>query len=100
MKDPPDELSFAIRRILAGGFYVPIALSLFLRDHPDRSSPLDHLTQRERSVLALYAQGYSIKEIANLLSVSVKTAETHRNKPGRPCADHGAVYLSQICVLC
>ena len=59
-------------------------MSLFLRDHPDHASALDHLTQRERSVLAPYAQGYTIKEIAGELNVSVKTAETHRSKLGHP----------------
>ena len=36
------------------------------------------LTARERSVLQSVAAGHSNKQIANLLSISVKTVETHR----------------------
>jgi two-component system, NarL family, nitrate/nitrite response regulator NarL len=82
-KDSAEELSYAIRRILSGGFYVPTSMSVFLRDHQVEDSLLERLTQRERSVLSLYAQGYSIKKIADELNVSVKTAETHRNNLGR-----------------
>jgi len=99
-KDPPEEFSYAIRRIMTGGFYVPISMSLFLRDHPDHASALDHLTQRERSVLALYAQGYTIKEIAGELNVSVKTAETHRSKLGHPNRSQItalSTYLRYVC---
>ena len=36
------------------------------------------LTARERSVVQLVAEGHSNKQIAQVLSVSVKTVETHR----------------------
>ena len=49
----------------------------------DTGNPLDMLTPREKAVMVLYAQGLSIKEIANDLCISVKTAETHRNNFGR-----------------
>ena len=42
-------------------------------------SPLDRLTTREREVLQLIAEGLSTKEIAQKLSVSVPTIETHRS---------------------
>ena len=38
----------------------------------------DTITQREREVLKLLAEGYQNKEIANLLHISVKTVEKHR----------------------
>ena len=38
---------------------------------------LDQLTPREREVLRLIARGYSYKEVAARLSLSVKTVETH-----------------------
>ncbi len=82
-KDGSEELFYAIKTILGGGFYAPPALSNELRDQTEMGDPLGWLTQREKSVLALYAQGLSIKEIAGALNVSVKTAETRRNNFGR-----------------
>ena len=41
---------------------------------------LDHLTGRQREILQLIAEGKSTKEMAYLLSVSVKTVETHRSQ--------------------
>jgi DNA-binding NarL/FixJ family response regulator len=38
---------------------------------------LDQLTPREHEVLRLIARGYSYKEIARQLSISIKTVETH-----------------------
>lgn len=43
-------------------------------------SPADPLTPREREVLQLVAEGRSTKEVAGILGVSVKTAETHRTR--------------------
>jgi two-component system nitrate/nitrite response regulator NarL len=82
-KDDSEELFYALRTILGGGFYAPPSMSTFLRDQNGDQDPMSGLTQREKSVLTLYAQGKSIKEIAVELDVSVKTAETHRNNLGR-----------------
>jgi DNA-binding NarL/FixJ family response regulator len=41
-------------------------------------SPRNRLTPREREVLQLLAEGKSNKEVATILEISVKTAETHR----------------------
>jgi len=40
----------------------------------------DPLTDREREVLQLVAEGRTTKQIAGLLGVSVKTAESHRTR--------------------
>src|SRR5687767_11826347 len=42
------------------------------------AATLDQLTPRQRETLQLIAEGYSTKEIAFALGVSVKTVETHR----------------------
>jgi DNA-binding NarL/FixJ family response regulator len=42
------------------------------------SASIDQLTPRQRETLQLIAEGYSTKEIAFALGVSVKTVETHR----------------------
>ena len=48
---------------------------------PARSAGVDsRLTRREREVLQLLAEGHSNKQVAGRLSISVKTAETHRSR--------------------
>jgi DNA-binding NarL/FixJ family response regulator len=42
------------------------------------NSRWDTVTQREREILKLLAEGYPNKEIADLLCISVKTVEKHR----------------------
>ena len=42
--------------------------------------PADRLTLREKQVLQLIAEGKSTKDVASLLGISVKTAETHRTR--------------------
>ena len=44
------------------------------------SDPTDPLTARERQVLQLVAEGKGTKEVAALLGISVKTAESHRTR--------------------
>jgi DNA-binding NarL/FixJ family response regulator len=44
------------------------------------SSTFPVLTNREREVLQLFAEGKTTKQIASCLYVSVKTIETHRKK--------------------
>lgn len=39
----------------------------------------DQLTPREREVLQLIAEGYSNREIADILKISIKTVQAHRN---------------------
>ena len=46
-----------------------------MENSPDQDSPL---TPREREVVQLLAEGKSSKEVAAVLGISVKTAETHR----------------------
>jgi DNA-binding NarL/FixJ family response regulator len=53
-------------------------LDAFAGDAPGPADPeLDQLTAREREVLRHLARGYSYKEIARQLSISIKTVETH-----------------------
>ncbi|MGH8836001.1 MAG: response regulator [Actinomycetes bacterium] len=46
-------------------------------DTPSVDEDLDRLTQREREVLRLIARGYTYREVAAELFISVKTVETH-----------------------
>ena len=72
---PADELMLAIRTVLNGGKYVGARTD----GHGNgRDGTDDVLTDRQREVLRLIAQGCSAKEIANRLNISVRTAEFHR----------------------
>ncbi|HEX8520874.1 MAG TPA: response regulator transcription factor [Tepidisphaeraceae bacterium] len=75
-----EELVKAIRTVLTGRTYLsPDIAGVVVRNlsspEPSMASPL---TAKEREVLQLIAEGKSTKEIAAVLSVSVKTIDTHR----------------------
>jgi DNA-binding NarL/FixJ family response regulator len=78
-----EELLDAIARVRSGdAVFSPrlagFVLDAFAGDLPAPVDPeLDQLTPREREVLRLIARGYSYKEVAARLSLSVKTVETH-----------------------
>ena len=79
----PDELIKAVRKILNGGKYVSSSFSdklLFSLDS-DADRPLhDALSDREYQVLRLIASGKTIKDIADEMSLSVKTVSTYRSR--------------------
>ena len=82
------ELVDAVLRVAGGDAVFSPRLAGFVLDAlasmPPGSEPpgpldpeLDHLTPREREVLRLIARGYTYKEIARELTISVKTVESH-----------------------
>jgi DNA-binding NarL/FixJ family response regulator len=81
----PEDLVKAIRVVAAGeSLLAPSVTSLLVREFARRPQPgrphgdtLAELTEREREVLALVAQGLSNAEIAGRLVVSPATAKTH-----------------------
>jgi DNA-binding NarL/FixJ family response regulator len=76
-----EELVTAIRSVVGGDVYFsPSVVSRIARDNGDAvpHSLFERLSAREREVLQLIAEGKATKEVAALLRVSVKTAETHR----------------------
>jgi DNA-binding NarL/FixJ family response regulator len=79
----PDELVDVITRIDGGdAFFSPrlagFVLDAFAGEIEVVSDPeVDQLTVREKEVLRLIARGYTYKEVAKRLSISVKTVETH-----------------------
>ncbi len=79
----PTDLVDAISRIANGDAVFSPRLAGFVLDAFAESAPeiadpeLDQLTTREREVLRQIARGYTYKQVATRLSISVKTVETH-----------------------
>src|SRR5207247_9132925 len=73
----PAELVEAVRRIGAGGSAIDPEVVRQLVDRARRPDPLDTLSERERAVLALIAEGRSNQAICDRLFLSPKTVERH-----------------------
>ena len=67
----------AIRRVASGESVIDPEVVARLVARPRQDSPLEALTERERVVLALMAEGRSNQAIAGQLWISLKTLETH-----------------------
>jgi two-component system response regulator NreC len=82
LKEAADvEVVQAVREVAGGGRYVHPALGARLATAEVEAAAraaADPLSEREREVLRLLALGHTNQEIAKLLFISVRTAETHR----------------------
>jgi len=76
---PPETLVDAIRGIAAGDLFIDakIAQSMVVRKTRNSGSQLASLTSREFQILCLYAEAYSIEDIAKELSISAKTVSNY-----------------------
>ncbi|MFP3869662.1 MAG: response regulator [Syntrophobacteria bacterium] len=95
------ELLTAIKSVLAGKRYICPGVSEKViegyiegRKTVKTRSSWDTLTQREREILKLIAEGYKNKEIAEHLCISVKTIEKHRSNLMRKLDLHSASALT------
>lgn len=79
----PDELIAAIRKVVSGGKYVSTALAerlaAKLEAHPDKALH-ELLSDREYQIMCMIASGKTPTDIAQLLSLSVKTISTYRTR--------------------
>jgi DNA-binding NarL/FixJ family response regulator len=77
-----DDLIRAIREVMRGAIYLSPGVSRAVVDAYRTKSdlPADPLSPREREVLQLVAEGKTTKEVAGLLGISFKTAESHRTR--------------------
>lgn len=76
------DLLEAIRQVSRGQFYLSPGVTCAVMEayRSKGGQPKGHLTSRERQVLQLIAEGQSTKDVACLLNISVKTAESHRTR--------------------
>ena len=77
----PEELIAAIQKVTRGGRYMTPALAekiAFAYASPSSQAPHHALSEREMEVLQLIGAGKSLKEIAAMLSLSVKSVGTYR----------------------
>jgi two-component system, NarL family, response regulator NreC len=79
-----EELTTAIKTVMSGKSYLSPSISDvvvqdYVQNFPDRKpSAFSVLSQREREVLQLLAEGQTTKQIAKRLHISPKTVEAHR----------------------
>lgn len=99
------ELITAVRSVLAGKVYLSPSISdkvinVFLGGGKlsVSKSSLDALTNRERQILKLVAEGQTSKYIAGQLSLSVKTVEKHRSNLMRKLNLHNASALTTFAI--
>lgn len=83
---PHEELLAAIDSVAKGNAYLnPAATKRLINDYMERlddgeaSASYGQLSEREKEVLEWIAKGYSNKEIASHLVISVKTVESHKS---------------------
>ncbi len=89
-------------------FFTPRVSQMVLDGFLNREAPDDHiasrdisgeaLTAREREVIQLLAEGKTSKEVAVMLNLSVKTAETHRTNLMRKLNLHSVADLTRYAV--
>jgi DNA-binding NarL/FixJ family response regulator len=76
------DLVHAIKQVSRGAIYLSPSISrVVVEAYLSKAEPrADPLTSRERQVLQLVGEGKSTKDVATLLGISVKTAESHRSR--------------------
>jgi DNA-binding NarL/FixJ family response regulator len=87
-------------------FFTPRATELILSNFNSKGGSIsdipetigDRLTSREREIVQLLSEGKSSKEVASTLSISVKTAETHRANIMRKLEIHSVSELVRYAV--
>ena len=99
------ELVMAIKNVLMGKCYLSPGISekviegyLEGRKTLKTKSAWDTLTQREREILKLIAEGYKNKEIADYLYISLKTVEKHRSSLMKKLDLHNTAALTAFAV--
>lgn len=97
------EITQALKEVLTGRRFLSATLSewainALVAKPADDSDPLQSLTQRERMVVQLAAEGHTNAEIAEKLFISPRTAETHRTNLLRKLGLHTQTDLVRFAI--
>jgi two-component system response regulator NreC len=94
------DLVHAIQCVCSGQVYLSPGMSSVVVDAylSKTDLPPDPITSRERAVLQLIAEGKSTKDIASLLGISVKTADSHRSRLMRKLDIHEVASLVRYAI--
>ena len=94
------DLVAAIREVSQGGTYLSPGVSKAVVDAFLMKTPFseERLTARERQVLQLIGEGSTSREIAALLGISLKTAESHRTRLMHKLDIHGTAGLVRYAI--
>ena len=97
--DAFEDLLYAVKAVASGGTFVSPSISeKVLKLEMGREKEPSILTGREREDLQLIASGLTNKKIADKLSVSVKTVETHRTRILQKLGAHSAADLVRYAI--
>lgn len=100
----PSDLARAIESVYSNdAFFSPALSQIVLNEYVKQAvriekSLIPELSEREREVLALIADGHSNKQIADQLYVSVRTVETHREHIMKKLDIHSAAGLTKYAI--
>lgn len=99
----PEDLEAALQAACQGDYYLAQEqggerLHDYIRSVVRRQGPGGLITPRERQVACLLADGYSSKEAAGVLNISVKTAETHRAALMRKMGARNVADVVRYCI--
>ncbi len=96
---PPSEFLNAVDKVVAGGRYIsPLVPFDVARLRKPVQAERRPLTQREKEVLQLVAEGKTSKEIAAALDISPKTVESHRENISRNLDLHTIAELTRYAI--
>ncbi len=104
--DSKQELLTAIDRVLAGNVYLSPTISRnvlagYLSNPASETSKKDiwdTLSQREKEILKLLAEGYTNKQIGKMLFISAKTVEKHRSNIMSKLNLHDVASLTRLAI--
>lgn len=96
------EVLSAIRTVHRGEYFLfPSAASTLIHDyllHQSEDEPYDRLTSREREVLRMVVEGQTSRQIADCLSISLKTVLIHRDRMMKKLALHNRTELIKYAI--
>ena len=99
---PSTELIHAVEAVHRGELFFPGKFSqIVMEEYAQEAGKQDRskLSRREREVLTYIAEGYTNKETAEKLSLSVRTIETHRERIMRKLDVHTAAGLAKYAII-